>query len=28
MPMIGLLKSPSPKPTARSIALLGDREIP
>ena len=28
MPMIGLLKSPSPKPTARSMARLGERWIP
>ena len=28
MPMIGLLKSPSPKPTARNMARLGDRWKP
>jgi hypothetical protein len=28
MPMIGLLKSSSPKPTARSMARFGERWIP
>ena len=28
MPMIGLLKSSSPKPTARSMARFGDLWIP
>ena len=28
MPMIGLPKSSSPKPTARSMARLGERDIP